>query len=299
MTIDEIKELQQTLNISVTGEYDPFTEAAVRNYQLKNGIPASGVVDNATKEKLIPTTNSGLTSTDLSENRTIKRLMLKSDEYFKGPTPKRSVFLHFTAGWDNPYRVVQDWENDARDKIATQFVIGGQHGQTLADQYDGEIVQCLPDYGCYGWHLGIGNTELHRTSIGIEICSLGPLKSSQGDYLMWAGKKVRPEVVVDLKRDFRGYRYFQKITDEQLKSTKFLLEKIAKETGIDIRKGLQQYIKTEKDVFKAFDYREAVKTKNMGGLFCHTHVSPPNRWNNFEKFDIQPQQEVIDMILSL
>lgn len=289
-------EIQQLLKVPQTGDYDEFTEAAVRNFQIKNNLDPTGIVDNPTKEKLAIDLTVGFVSTDLKESPQIKKYLLKPDEYFKGPTTKKSLFLHFTAGWDNPYNVVKDWENDKRDRIGTQFVIGGRNCQTLTDQFDGEIVQCFPDYGCYGWHLGIGNTAVHRESIGIEVCNFGPLTLRQGDYYSWANKRVAPSEIIDLKQDFRGYRYFHKLTDDQLSSLKFLIEKIGKDTGIDIRSGLQQFLKKGKG---AFDYNQDVRDGKVHGLFTHVNVSPKNKYNNFEKFDFPPFPELIDLIQSL
>lgn len=289
-------EIQQLLKVPQTGDYDEFTEAAVRNFQIKNNLSPTGIVDNPTKEKLSVDSKLGLVSTDLKESPQIKKYLLKSDEYFNGPTTKKSLFLHFTAGWDNPYNVVKDWENDKRDRIGTQFVIGGRNCQTLTDQFDGEIVQCFPDYGCYGWHLGIRNTAVHRESIGIEICNFGPLTLRQGDYYSWANKRVAPSEIIDLKQDFRGYRYFHKLTDNQLSSLKFLIEKIGKDTDIDIRSGLQQFLKKGKG---AFDYNQDVRDGKVHGLFTHTNVSPKNKWGNYEKFDFPPFPELIDLITSL
>lgn len=299
MTTPEIKQIQETLKVPQTGDYDQLTEAAVRNFQIKNGIDPSGIVDNVTKQKLLPDLNLGLVSTDLSENKSIKRYLLKPDEYFKGPTKKKSIFLHFTAGWDNPYNVVKDWENDKRDRIGTQFIIGGRNPQTLSDQFDGEIVECFPDYGCYGWHLGIGNTAVHRESIGIETCNFGPLTLRQGNYYSWANKRIAPSEIIDLKRDFRGYRYFHKLTDDQISSMRFLIEKIGKENDIDIRSGLQSFLKKNKDPFAVFDYNQNVRDGKIYGLFTHTNVSPKNKYGNFEKWDLFPQDSLITMLLEL
>lgn len=305
-----IKEIQELLNIPVTGEFDKFTEAAVRNFQLKNSIPVTGVVDNETKEKLIPNKNDGFISTDLSElpksidkddflikKYPIKKLDPKGKENYFVSSPKESLFLHFTAGWDNPYYVVKAWEKDIRGPIVTQFVVGGIHGQTLASQFDGEIVQCL-EYPNYGWHLGIGNTSVHRNSIGIEICCLGPLTKRLNDYFMWGNKRVSPEIIIDLKREFRGYRYFHKLSENQLKSLNFLIRKIGSDTGIDITKGMKQRLKTM-DPWKAFDYNVDVVSGKDKGLFCHSNVSPKNRFGNYEKWDYFPQPELIDLINSL
>lgn len=315
-----IKEVQEVLNIPVTGEFDNFTESAVKNFQLKNGLPATGVVDNETRELLLKKENIGFISTDLHEpfilnqEFIVKKVQIKEktswteivkgkkvvkeiNNYFHGPTKKDSIFLHFTAGWDNPYSTITDWENDKRGEVCTQFVIGGRNGQTLEDKYNGEIVQCL-EYGNYGWHLGIGNTAVHRNSIGIEVCSLGPLTKRLNDYYMWANKRVNPSEVIDLKREFRGHRYFHRINDTQLNSLKFLLEKIARDTGIDITKGMKERL-AKYDTWKAFDFDQEIKDGRVKGLFCHTNVSPPNRWGGYEKWDWFPQPELIDLIHSL
>lgn len=295
--MSNIKEIQTQLGIPVTGILDDFTQAAWRNHCLKNNLSYEPLVDSEPEIKFDET--SGFVSTDLSEQPKIKQRHLKgSGNYFKGPTKKNCVFLHFTAGWDNPYNTITDWQNDKRGAVATQFVIGGLNAQTLADQYDGEIVECLPDYGSWGWHLTIGNNTTARNSIGIEICNVGPLKRSTNDYLMWAGRKVHPSTVVDLKREWRGYRYFQNITNDQLTSLSFLLAKISKDTGIDLRKGLKERL-NKMDKFKAFDFDPNIRDNNPEGLYVHTNVSGPNKWGGYEKWDWAPLDGLLDLINSI
>jgi hypothetical protein len=77
-----------------------------------------------------------------------------------------------------------------------------------------------------------------------------------------------------------------------------LIKTIGKETGIDITLGLQKRIKNFKDVWMAFDY-DANIVRSADGLFTHTNVSPKNKWGNFEKWDLFPQDELIDLIKSL
>ena len=48
----------------------------------------------------------------------------------------------------------------------------------------------------------------------------------------------------------------------------------------------------------AFDY-DANIVRSADGLFTHTNVSPKNKWGNFEKWDLFPQDELIDLIKSL
>jgi N-acetyl-anhydromuramyl-L-alanine amidase AmpD len=192
---------------------------------------------------------------------------------------------------------VNDWNNDTRGTIGTQFVIGGRNCQTLLDKYDGEIVQTM-DYKNYAWHLGIGNTPMHRNSVGIEICNFGPLTKVGNDYFSWANKRVVASEIVQLKQDFRGYKAFHKITNDQLHALNFLIAKIAKDTGIDATKGLKERLK-KMDPYKAFDFDQNIKDGNIKGLFCHTNVSPKNRYGNFEKWDWNPQPELCDLINSL
>jgi N-acetyl-anhydromuramyl-L-alanine amidase AmpD len=174
MTGEEIREIQEALNIPLTGEYDDFTEAAVRNFQQKNKLTVNGVVDNSTKELLLANNKEGLISTDLSEvKQDISKYLLKTNEYYTTEEKKEWLFLHHTAGWNNPFAVVDAWELDTRGRVATEYLIGGKHIQTLDAKYDGKIVQCFPNHKNYGWHLGIGNTLVHRASIGIEVCNFG------------------------------------------------------------------------------------------------------------------------------
>jgi len=299
LNTQKIKEIQANLSIPQTGILDDFTQAAWKNYCLKENIPYTPIIDDSGDE-IDPVTHDvsqGFISTDLSEQPQIKSSPLSKGQFLTTKEKKEWVFLHCTAGWDNPFAVVQDWNNDSRGAIATQFVIGGKHGQTLRDQYDGQIIECMR-YQDYGWHLGIGNTLMHRASIGIEICNLTYLNKVGNDFFMWAGKKVNPSEIVDLKQDYRGYRYFQKFTNDQLHSLNFLLAKIGKDQGIDITKGLKERLK-KMDKFKAFGYDPEIKAGKFKGLFCHTNVSGPNKWKNYEKFDIFPQDEICDLLLSL
>jgi N-acetyl-anhydromuramyl-L-alanine amidase AmpD len=311
MTVAEIKEVQQALNIPLTGEFDDFTEAAIRNFQQKNKIPVTGVVDNATKELLLKDSKEGLLTTDLSEvSHTISKYLLKPDEYYTTEEKKEWLFLHHTAGWNNPFAVVDSWETDTRGKVGTEYVIGGRHLQTLDAKHDGNIVQCFPSHKNYGWHIGIGNTLVHRASIGIEVCNFGWLVKDGNDFKTYIsldntgkvikgkGPIVNPSEVCDLGKEFRGYRYYHKYTDAQLTSLKYLITKIANETGIDVTKGLKEKIKTS-DPFTAFDYDPNVVSGKLKGMFTHTNVSPKNKYGGFEKWDLNPQPGVIDMILSL
>lgn len=290
-----ISEIQKELGIPVNGIADEFTQSAYKNYCLKNNLKYEPLINPSQETEVDP--KAGFITSDLQEQPQIRKQPLNKGQFLTTNEKKEWVFLHCTAGWDNPFAVVTDWNNDSRGPVGTQFIIGGKHAQTGRTQYDGQIVECMR-YQDYGWHLGIGNTKMHRASIGIEICNLTYLNKSASDFLMWLNKKVNPNDIVDLKRDYRGHRYFHKLTNDQLHSLNFLIAKIGRDQGIDITKGLKERLK-KMDKFKAFDYDPDIKAGKQKGLFCHTNVSGPNKWGGYDKWDLPPQDEIVDLINSL
>lgn len=57
MSQEEVKSLQQALkgqgeNVKADGVWGPDTQAALKQYQQKNGLPATGQLDQATRSKL-------------------------------------------------------------------------------------------------------------------------------------------------------------------------------------------------------------------------------------------------------
>lgn len=298
--MSKIKDIQKQLGIPITGVLDEFTQSAWKNYCLKNNIKFSPLVpdDEDPQNDDFEDLTTGFLNSDLTNKKVITKCLLDKGQFFEANTKKEYLFLHFTAGWDNPYNVVSDWNLDSRGQIGTQFVIGGRNPQTLSDKYDGQILECFPNYGSYAWHLGVGNTPLHRNSIGIEICNVGPLKKQGNDYFMWANKKIQASEVIDLKAEYRGYRYFHKLTDDQLTSLLFLIRKIGNDTGIDVKSGLAKRLKTM-DKFKAFDYDQSIRDGKQKGLFVHTNVSPINKWGGYEKWDWPPMDGLLDVINSI
>ena len=298
-----IMEIQTFLNIEPTGILDEFTEAAIRNFQAKTELEVTGQPDSKTIDRIIKC-QEGFLDTDFTTKLEIKKYYLNPNEYFKTNQRKTAIFLHHTAGWNNPYEVVNAWERDARGPVGTAYVVGGYNPQTNDDRYDGEIVECFNPLTGYAWHLGIGNTPLHRNSIGIEMCNFGwVVKDSLSKFRTYPinnkpGYVVDPTNVVHLSKPFRGYQDYLKYSDAQLVSIRSLLIELGNKTGIDITLGLQKRLKNLKDPWKAFDYDPTIGDSSTG-LYLHSNVSKPNKWGNYEKWDCWPQDELIQMIKSL
>jgi N-acetyl-anhydromuramyl-L-alanine amidase AmpD len=152
-------------------------------------------------------------------------------------------------------------------------------------RWDGELVQAFPQGG-YGWHLGTGNNVMHRNSVGIEVCNFGWIKDGK----TYVNTVANPSQIVTLSKPFRGFTQWHRYSDTQIEVIREWLLFIANRDGIDIRKGLPELIRQRgADAFDVFDIAMCERTK---GLWSHTNVRR-------DKVDMFPQQELIDMLLSL
>jgi len=280
-----VESLQNFLKLTVDGVFGEKTKISVQKWQKDNGLLDDGIVGPMTWNTM------GLLTTDVSEQKEtnneliIKKQFLPKGQYFEGPTKKQWLFLHHTAGWENPYNTISSWGRDDRGQIATEFVLGGQKITNGDSTYDGELVQSFPTGG-YAWHLGTGNNVMHRNSVGIEVCNFGWLKDNK----TYVGTIAHSSQVVTLSKPFRGFKTWHRYSDKQLSVLKDFILFIANRDNIDIRKGLPELIK--KKGVDAFDVFDVKLCESNPGLWSHTNVRK-------DKLDLFPQQELIDMLLSL
>lgn len=283
----EVKELQEFLGTEADGIFGSGTEAAVKKWQSENGLTPDGIVGPATWDAM------GIATTDASEKvystengLVINKHFLPPGEYKDGPIKPEWVFLHHTAGWHNPYKCIDSWGRDNRGAVATEFVLGGPSIKGNDETYDGEMVQAFPE-GNYGWHLGKnGSQKMHVNSVAIEVCNFGWIKDGK----TYAGTKADESQIVTLARDFRGYKTWHKYSDRQIEAIRLWLLWIAERDGIDIRAGLPALIK-EKGA-EAFEFNEDAYYGKIKGLWTHTNTRK-------DKVDMFPQQELMDMLVSL
>jgi N-acetyl-anhydromuramyl-L-alanine amidase AmpD len=297
---EKVKEIQEKLKVEITGEFDKITEAAVRNFQRKKNLVVDGIVGPNTAEYLLDieiTSDNSERASVIEAGLVIDKYYLQSNEYFNTKTSKNSIFLHHTAGWDDPYQQVRFWERDKRGRVGTQFLIGGINSKTGDSKYDGVVVQCFDDEYWAG-HLGNVNKYLHTHSIGIELCNFGWLVKKGNNFYTWANTKVQKDQVIELKEEFRGYKYYHRYSEAQIKSLEKLLNYLSLLHGIDIEQGIQQWI-YEKGPYEALAYSSDVRWSRSRGLFAHTNVSPPNPNGTWSKWDINPQPDIMDMISGL
>ena len=299
-----VKEIQELLGLAADGIFGAQTAAAVKAWQLQNNLTADGMVGPQTIQTM------GLLTTDISDrsshlgNLVVNRHHLPSNEYMTGSNPEY-IFIHHTAGWHNPYRVVDAWATDNRGKVATEFVLGGPSVKGNDDSHDGELVQATPEGG-WGWHLGTGASYMHRHSVGIEVCNFGYV--TKGGYYKWNGKtnvwteknansfytyvgtEVNPNQLVELDEKFRGHKYWHRYSDKQIEVLRDWIIAVGERDFIDIREGLPKWIKQEGA--KAFEFKAEALQGKVKGLLTHTNVRK-------DKFDMFPQKELLDMLVSL
>ena len=133
---------------------------------------------------------------------------------------------------------------------------------------------------------------MHSRSVGIELCNFGYLTKEGTKFYTYTKREVDPSQVVTLKKDFRGFRHFHRYSDNQISALKKLLIKISNDHSIDLKGGLYTYFNSQ-DPFVALDYKDDVKKGLVKGVFSHTNVIMSGKW------DIFPQDEMIDMIKSI
>ena len=90
---DDVKALQQFLEIAADGIFGNGTDKAVRKWQFENNLTVDGIVGKKTWNAM------GMASTDNSEKiyttsngLVVEKYFLPTDEYMAGPTKKEYCF---------------------------------------------------------------------------------------------------------------------------------------------------------------------------------------------------------------
>ena len=295
---EQVKELQRALGIAADGIFGSGTALEVRRFQSANGLTADGIVGPATWEAIGVDTDQNGTAEEseyvTKDGLTIDRQYLDKDEYVRdyGKIEPLGFFIHHTAGWDNPYNVVRNWNNDKRGRVATQYVIGGSNvkGKT---KHDGVVVECFPD-NYLGWHLGkVGNFQISKMSGGVELNNFGYLKKKGDKYYTYVNTEVQPEFVCDLGYKFRGHQYWHAYTDKQIESLRLLILHLRDiYPKMDLVNGIPKLLKDGVHPKDAFEFNEDAYYARQFGLWSHTNVRK-------DKFDCFPQPELVEMLKQL
>ena len=270
--------------LEISPNFDEKTHEKVVQFQRANFLHVDGIVGNNSWKKIM------LAGYKFSWG-TIDYI-LEDDEWMHEYTEKDTIYLHHTAGLHRPDYTIGWWENDNKpgtlNRVGTSFVIGRKSLEG-DDMFDGVTYRAFNEM-FWAHHLGTrlkNNSILNKKSIGIEICSLGPLqKSNDGQFYFQSNSKkiVVPESeVCQLDTPWRGHQYFQKYTEKQIVECERLLLTLAKVFDVPIR--------DFKYTSSWFAMSEEAQT-GAPGVWTHCHVRT-------DKTDCFPQPEFIEMLNGL
>ena len=295
----EVKQLQEALGIGADGIFGSGTEAAVKKFQKDNGLGADGIVGSKTWEAIGIDTDSDSAAEETEyttkDGLIIERQYLDKDEYVRdyGKIEPLGFFLHHTAGWDNPFNTVSNWNRDKRGRVATQYCIGGTNVKGNGSKYDGVVVECFPN-NYLGWHLGkVGNFKISKLSGGVELNNFGYLTKKGDKYYTYVKTEVKPEFVCDLGYKFRGHQYWHAYSDKQIESLRLLILHLKDiYPKMDLENGLPKLLKEGVHPKDAFEFNSDAYNAKQFGLWTHTNVRK-------DKFDCFPQPELVEMLKGL
>ena len=128
---------------------------------------------------------------------------------------------------------------------------------------------------------------MHTHSVGIEVCNFSYLNDQNKTY---AGVTAHESQIVTLAQPFKGKKRWHRYSDAQIESLRQLILYIANRDNIDIRKGLVEEVRAKGA--GGFEFNSDAFYGKVKGMWTHTNTRT-------DKSDMFPQQELLDMLLSL
>ena len=214
----------------------------------------------------------------------VKTVQFPQDQYFPDIYEKRQIVLHHTIG-ASAESDIQSWEDDPA-VVAVCIIIdrAGTPWQLFSSK-------------CWAYHLGAGNHDLDKHSIGIEIDNWGWLVPGDGTVKQFGEKSVQTITgkyysyygypvtcpMTYYPNGFRGYNYYETYYDAQLQTLgELLLYWKERYTTIPMT-----YNESMWDVSQ-----EALS--GTPGIWTHVSYLPAPI-----KYDCHPQSELISLLQTL
>jgi hypothetical protein len=215
----------------------------------------------------------------------IQSVDFQNDLYYNEAVEKSQIVFHHSSGWDNARGMFNYW---AKNKSRVATCIGIEDGGTIYQAFKSSK---------WGYHLGVtanhlrsynassSSKLLNMKSIGVEICSFGPL-------VLGDGKKFHPKdypsiTVPDGKVHkyevpFRGYFYYERYTPEEIESCRLLALYWREEYGIPLTYHPEMWEVNSKAL------------SGVPGVWTHCSYRPED-----EKWDCHPQPDFVQMLKEL
>lgn len=222
----------------------------------------------------------------------IQKYPFPENKYFKEEHKKTQVLLHHTVSGPNIKGDVDTWINNQYN-VGTCIIVDreGIPWQLFSSKY-------------WAYHIGAGDHNQDRRSIGIELDNWGGLKLGNGNLKMFRPRhryfrrfKMKPTLTTSAKyytiygnsvdvpvqyypEGFRGFNYFEKYTEAQLRTVGELLLFWRDRYKIPLN-----YYGTSWDV-------NADAKSGKPGVWTHVSFRP-------DKSDCHPQPELIEMLKTI
>jgi len=177
-------------------------------------------------------------------------------QFYPTVNEKKQIFLHHTAGTNAQGAL--DWWNQTPDHVGTAYVI----------DRDGTIIEAFPA-DRWAYHIGLKGDDdfVEKNSIGIEIVSAGGLVKEGEKFMFYplypnkaGGREIPASDVWEMPTGWKGFKYFHKYTDQQVRATielvKYLIETFK--------------IQLQPDLNKFWEYNEEVFKSHSTGLWSHS-----------------------------
>jgi len=215
----------------------------------------------------------------------IKKYDYPENKYFHEEHKKDKITLHHTMSGQGIGGDVNTWIQ-SKHNVGTALII----------ERDGTPWQLFPSK-YWAYHLGTGNHDLDRQSIGVEIDNWGGLVLGDGTVKKFGDKGGKSVLTVSGKyyayygnivnvpiqeypNGFRGYNYFEKYTDEQIITVGELL------LFWKIRYNIPLY-------YNPTMFNLSQEARNgKPGVWSHTSYRT-------DKSDIHPQPELLEMLQTI
>lgn len=194
------------------------------------------------------------------------------NQYYKEEHPKEQIVLHHTVSPSHSAEGDINWWMQTQSRVATCGIIisNGAYVRLFSSKY-------------WAHHIGArryNNRRLNERSIGVEIDSAGPLEKRRGKYYTVYGTVIPEDRVQVYEIPYRGHRYYEKYTKEQIETLRKLLIYWGEFYGIPLNYNVRMWDRNS----KALDGER--------GIWSHTSYRD-------DKSDVHPQPELIEMLISL
>ena len=220
----------------------------------------------------------------------IIRKPFPESQYVQERTEKKQIVMHHTVSGDNVDGIINWWKQTPA-RVATHYIINrqGQVFQLFDDAYWGYHLGCTQ---AHFQKLGLPYKNLNKGSIGIEMCSWGPVtQHTDGKFypIAFSGKVLKPNLKCGevknvyeycTSQKYRGYQYFERYSTAQLNALQELLQHLMQTHNI--------HANYHSDIWSQCS--RAMKGEE--GVFSHTSYRP-------DKSDIHPQVELVNMLKTL